>query len=111
VPPASDVEVAQLVDGSVAVHRVVRPEINATVPVASLGRPDSDRVELVPYATLGGVALAVNDVAAKAEEHTPVGAVIWLVSMVIAPFSASARPGRMFAPVTIVILVSAMTLP
>jgi hypothetical protein len=36
------------VAGKVAVHRVVDPEVNVTVPVASPGRPDVDSVTALP---------------------------------------------------------------
>jgi hypothetical protein len=60
----SVVEVVQLVVESVAVHNVVDPEVNVTVPVAPPGRPLSAKLEAVPNGTLEGVALALNDVAA-----------------------------------------------
>jgi hypothetical protein len=40
--------VVQLVVDRVAVHSVVDPDLNVTVPVAPPGRPLSARVELVP---------------------------------------------------------------
>jgi hypothetical protein len=42
------VEVRQEVAGRVAVHSVVEPEVNVTVPVALPGRPDVNRVTAVP---------------------------------------------------------------
>jgi hypothetical protein len=53
------VEVVHEVAGRVAVHRVVDPEVNVTVPVASAGRPEVDRVTALPYVTEAGVAEAV----------------------------------------------------
>ena len=60
----SEVDVVQLVAGNVAVQRVEPPAVKVTVPVAAPGRPLSASVELAPYATLAGVALAVNEVEA-----------------------------------------------
>jgi hypothetical protein len=52
-------EVVQVVAGRVAVHRVVDPEVNVTVPVAPEGIPDVDRVTALPYAVEVGFAEAV----------------------------------------------------
>jgi hypothetical protein len=62
VPPGSPVDVVQLVVGSVTAHSVEPPDAKVTVPVAPPGRPDSASIELDPYGTVDGVALAVNDV-------------------------------------------------
>jgi hypothetical protein len=51
--------VVQEVAGRVAVHSVVDPEVNVTVPVALPGRPDVDRVTALPYVVDVGVADAV----------------------------------------------------
>jgi hypothetical protein len=56
------VAVEHVVAGKSTVHRVAPPDTNATVPVAPAGTPLSASTEAVPYATLAGVALAVNDV-------------------------------------------------
>jgi hypothetical protein len=53
------VEVRQEVAGRVAVHSVVDPEVNVTVPVAADGIPETDRVTAVPYAVDTGLAAAV----------------------------------------------------
>jgi hypothetical protein len=47
------------VAGRVAVHSVVDPEVNVTVPVAPEGRPDTDRVTTVPWGVDVGFAAAV----------------------------------------------------
>jgi hypothetical protein len=60
VPTARPVEVVQLVAGSVAVHSCVAPEVNATEPVALLGRPVMASVSAVPYVTDAGVAVAAS---------------------------------------------------
>jgi hypothetical protein len=52
-------EVVQDVAGRVAVHNVALPEVNVTVPVAPAGKPDADKVTLLPYATDDGAAAAV----------------------------------------------------
>ena len=61
-------------------------------------------VEAVGVGPTGGVG-------AGGIVHVPVGAVIWLVSNVTAPFRARARPETILAPVVMVILVSAITFP
>jgi hypothetical protein len=55
-------DVVQLVVGSVTAHNVAPPEAKVTVPLAPPGRPVSASMELDPYGTVDGVALAVNDV-------------------------------------------------
>jgi choline-glycine betaine transporter len=45
--------------GNVAVHRVVDPEVNVTVPVAPEGSPDTDRITTVPWGVEVGFAAAV----------------------------------------------------
>jgi hypothetical protein len=47
-PEESVDAVVQLVAGRVIVHKDVEPEVNATVPVAVLGRPDSANVAVPP---------------------------------------------------------------
>jgi hypothetical protein len=47
------------VAGRVAVHNVVDPETNVTVPVAPPGRPEVDSVTAFPYAVELGLADAV----------------------------------------------------
>jgi hypothetical protein len=64
------VAVSHVAIGRVAVHNVAAPEANATVPAAPPGSPASVRVADVPYATLAGVALAVNDVVARVTWNT-----------------------------------------
>jgi hypothetical protein len=51
--------VVQEVAGRVAVHNVVDPEVNVTVPVAPDGIPEVDRVTALPYAVEVGLAEAV----------------------------------------------------
>lgn len=59
VAGTSDVDVEQLVAGSVATHSVEPPDLNVTVPVAPPGKPDTDSVSLVPNGTLAGAADSV----------------------------------------------------
>jgi hypothetical protein len=47
------------VAGRVAVHNVVDPEVNVTVPVALPGRPEADKVTALPNVVDDGFAAAV----------------------------------------------------
>jgi hypothetical protein len=47
-------------DTTVAVHRVVDPEVNVTVPVAPDGSPVADSDTAVPYAVDAGFADALR---------------------------------------------------
>jgi hypothetical protein len=59
-PPAGNVaDVVQEVAGRAAVHRVVDPEVNVTVPVAPDGIPDVDSVTALPNVVEVGFAVAV----------------------------------------------------
>jgi hypothetical protein len=51
--------VEQDVAGRVAVHRVVDPDVNLTVPVASAGNPDTDSTTELPKVVDDGFAAAV----------------------------------------------------
>ena len=51
--------VEQDVAGRVAVHRVVDPDVNLTVPVASAGNPDTDSTTELPKVVDDGFALTV----------------------------------------------------
>lgn len=62
VPPARPDDVVQLVVGRIAEHSVEPPDAKVTVPVAAPGRPLSASVEVDPYGTVDGAALAVNEV-------------------------------------------------
>jgi hypothetical protein len=59
VAAASDGDVVHDVAGNVAVHNVVDPDVNVTVPVAPDGNPDTDRVTTLPCAVDVGFAPAV----------------------------------------------------
>jgi hypothetical protein len=52
------VEVRQEVAGRVAVHNVVDPELNVTVPVPADGIPDVDSVTALPNVVDVGFAVA-----------------------------------------------------
>jgi hypothetical protein len=63
-PAARDAAYAHVVAGNVAIQSTAPPDVKATVPVAVPGSPVSVRLDVLPTATLGGSALAVNDVSA-----------------------------------------------
>src|SRR5665213_181655 len=80
----------------------LRPTVRIRPPMSTRPRPGSTNPAPVP-----GTGTGTDEVVV----HVPAGGVMRLVSNVSAPFRARARPVRIFAPVTIVILVSAIKLP